>query len=650
MARRERRIATALFILATCALVVALGYLLVRALDGDQLVRVRALDHLVLGATRRDPTPWLLVACLAAAASLAGWGWALRRAAALQGAERRAREEMREEVEDRERQLDDERARRGRLERSRETERRWNRELRQEVQRLHAQHSPLGDFGDVREMVLRLAVSLVEAEKGLLLSREDHDKDGDLDVVAAVGFDHDPADSRLAQRFASEVIERDTTVREDDGAVAGEDGSGADAEIDNLVAIPIYIRDAFHGVVVCANRRGGFEEVEEEVLLSLGDQAGAVLENSRLHGDLRNAYLATVEVLAEAIEAKDALTGGHSEMVAEYVSGVADRMGMDRKRREALIFGSLLHDVGKIGISERILLKPASLTDEERRIIQLHPRIGYEMLQHVPALRPIAPAVLHHHERYDGNGYPAGLRGEEIPLEARIVAVADSFSAMTGRRPYREPMDLEEACRELTRCAGTQFDPEVVRHFIDEVRRRPPEELEGTPILQDPEVDAHRSEGEFVLGSRAYGVVDSLTLLYSHRHLHEMAHAEAQRAELQQQPFSVVTVALTGLGELNRARGYGAGDEALRQAAAAVQQEALDGQGIACRDSGRRLTLLLRDSASERAQAAEQAIRQAVGEDLDIAIGSAVWQPGESGEDVLARARAAAAALSNGGR
>ena len=260
------------------------------------------------------------------------------------------------------------------------------------------------------------------------------------------------------------MIEADQTVREDDSrSIEREGRTDADDEIDNLVAIPIFIADDFHGVVVCANREGGFEECDDEVLLALGDHAGAVLENGRLHGALRTSYLATVAMLAEVIEAKDPFLRGHSDEVSRYVSAVAERLGIDPRSREQLVFGSLLHDVGKVGISERILLKPAALTPEERSVIQLHPQIGYRLVERVPALRDIAPAILHHHERYDGEGYPSRLAGEQIPLEARIICVADSFSAMTAERPYRQRMTLDDACAELERCAGTQFDPEVVR-------------------------------------------------------------------------------------------------------------------------------------------------------------------------------------------
>src|SRR3712207_4506268 len=248
----------------------------------------------------------------------------------------------------------------------------------------------------------------------------------------------------------------------------------------------------------------------------MGNHAGAVLENHQLHGALRTSYLSTVAMLAEVIEAKDPFLRGHSDEVSRYVSAVAERLGMESRLREKLVFGSLLHDVGKVGISERILLKPAALTPEERGVIQLHPKIGYRLVERVPALREIAPAILHHHERYDGDGYPSRLAGEEIPLEARIICVADSFSAMTAERPYRRRMTLEDACRELERCAGTQFDPEVVRVFVEEVRRRPiseDDEAVAAALAHDPELLIQRSDDEPLLGHGPLAVTDNLTLL-----------------------------------------------------------------------------------------------------------------------------------------
>ena len=537
--------------------------------------------------------------------------------------------------------LQRERRERARAEQSRREEKEWALHLRQEVMRLQQERGTLGDTRDVRKLVLRTATTLVGAEKGLLLSREDADHDGALDLVCHEGFQNDPSDSAVAQRFANEVIEKDQIVREDDEPdIAHERRTPADQEIENLLAIPIYIADRFSGVVVLANKDGGFHEHSEEVLLALGDHAGAVLHNSRLREELRSAYVATVRVLADAIGAKDRFLRGHADEVAEYVSAVAARLGLDEKQREELVYSSLLHDVGKIGISERILMKPAGLTPEERSVIQLHPRIGYRLVQQVPALRPIEMAILHHHERWDGDGYPAGLRGEEIPLEARIIAVADAFSAMTADRPYRRRMAVEDACAELERCAATQFDPVVVRLFVEEVRKRPLR-TEGDALhdaLADPELDVRRADDDPILGSVSFTLTDNLTLLYSRRYLHEAADAEAHRAAIQQRPFAVLLVELTDLPRTNADEGYAAGDAAIQRVAQAVQRAGVRCGGTVCRYSGRRIALVAPGGEQEAEECASE-VATALGDGPRIRVATAVWRRGDSGDDVIARAR-----------
>jgi hypothetical protein len=196
------------------------------------------------------------------------------------------------------------------------------------------------------------------------------------------------------------------------------------------------MHDDFAGVVVCANRDGGFDDYDDDVLLALGDHAGAVLHNERLRGELRTSYVATVSMLSDAIAAKDPFVGGHSEEVSAYVSAVAERLGVEQRRREELLFGSLLHDLGKIGISERILLKPAGLSPEERAIVELHPRIGYKLVSRIPRLEPIALAVLHHHERLGRHGLPA-----PPPGEAQLGEPPGSHQAVDQRSLRRPPGD-----------------------------------------------------------------------------------------------------------------------------------------------------------------------------------------------------------------
>ena len=529
---------------------------------------------------------------------------------------------------------------RERAERSRQVEREWNRELRERLGRLYSERRFLTDMEDVRSLVLHTAISLLDAEKGLLLERVD-DSD-ELRVCRAEGFDNDPDDARLVRRFAREVVDRDTILRED-SLDDDPEATAADREVDNLVAIPLYIADQFGGVVVAANREGGFHEHDDQVLLALGDHASAVLDNSKLQADLRSSYLGSVRMLAEAIEAKDSSLRGHAEDVLGYVMAVAEQLDLDEEQRENLLFGSLLHDVGKIGISERILAKPGPLTAEERSVIELHPRIGYQLVQQVPGLRGVGLAVLHHHERWDGNGYPGGLSGDEIPLAGRIVAIADSFDAMTTDRPYRKGMSLEGACAELERCAGTQFDPDIVKLFLEEVRKRPPEDGESGVLalaLEDPEL-AHRSRGQGLVGGAAAALSDPLTLLYARRWFDAALTAAAPAAVMRNEPFTVVMIDLAALEDLNRTEGLDAGDGALIAAAGAASRAAALLNGSACRFSGARLALLV-PAVGEGLEAGLLLL----GDELDALPGggrcaAATWVPGDTGHDVLSRARGA---------
>jgi putative nucleotidyltransferase with HDIG domain len=171
--------------------------------------------------------------------------------------------------------------------------------------------------------------------------------------------------------------------------------------------------------------------------------------------------------LSRAIEARDPYTRGHSARVTKLAEAIALRLGWDEERLDLLKLGGPLHDVGKLGVSEEVLAKPGRLDEQELAQIREHPKLGARILLRVTALRGALPYVLYHHERWDGGGYPTGRAGEQIPLEARVLAVADAFDAMTSERPYSRALDLDEALAEVARCAGTQFDPEIVRLFLE---------------------------------------------------------------------------------------------------------------------------------------------------------------------------------------
>ncbi len=192
-------------------------------------------------------------------------------------------------------------------------------------------------------------------------------------------------------------------------------------------------------------------------------------------GELRNAYLETVRSLAYVVEAKDAYTGQHLERCRVYGMALLRELGLEEELREAE-YGFLLHDAGKVGVSERILNKPGPLTAAEWRIMRTHPLVGFQMVGGIPFLEPAAEIIRHHHEMFDGSGYPEGLRGDRIPLAARIFSIVDAFDAMTTDRPYREAMSLDQAAGEFEKMAGTQFDPEIVKVFVPMCERLLPSE------------------------------------------------------------------------------------------------------------------------------------------------------------------------------
>jgi putative two-component system response regulator len=181
---------------------------------------------------------------------------------------------------------------------------------------------------------------------------------------------------------------------------------------------------------------------------------------------LQQSYKTSLSILANAIEARDNTTGLHVERVNAYAQALAAELKWSEVSRNALEFGAILHDIGKIHVPDSILAKPGKLTDEEWAEIKKHPEGGWRMIMGVPYLEPAAPIVLHHHERWDGNGYPKGLAGEAIPIGARLLSIVDTFDAMTTHRPYRPALPAGAAFETLLEHAGTQFDPDIVQAFV----------------------------------------------------------------------------------------------------------------------------------------------------------------------------------------
>ncbi len=265
------------------------------------------------------------------------------------------------------------------------------------------------------------------------------------------------------------TIVQDTRVdrryREQASIVAG--------DIRGTMCVPLKTDDKVIGVlyVDSGSRAGAFREPSLRLLAAIGHQAGAALARVQLIQDLEALFLSTVRTMAAAIEVKDPYTRGHSERVTAFALMLADEVGVPRALREAVELSGLLHDVGKIGVPERVLLKPGRPSEDEWDLIKRHPEAGVAIVRNLEhcdrmvRIPDLVDAIRHHHERFDGTGYPAGLKGKEIPWAARILAVADTFDAITSDRVYRKGRDAAAAMRILEANAGSQFDPDLVAAF-----------------------------------------------------------------------------------------------------------------------------------------------------------------------------------------
>lgn len=214
-----------------------------------------------------------------------------------------------------------------------------------------------------------------------------------------------------------------------------------------------------------------FRKDDDKHVATLCEFATNAYKRIQLTEKMELHYTDTLSALASALEAKDPYTQEHTSRIRELAVALGEAMQVSAEVRRALHLGAILHDVGKIGIADSILLKPGPLSDDEWHVMRRHPLIGVRMLQDIEFMRPALPIIRHHHERWDGNGYPDRLKGEEIPLGARIVAVCDSYDAMTTDRPYRKAMSVEEACDELLANAGTQFDPACVALAVEVISK-----------------------------------------------------------------------------------------------------------------------------------------------------------------------------------
>jgi HD-GYP domain-containing protein (c-di-GMP phosphodiesterase class II) len=235
-----------------------------------------------------------------------------------------------------------------------------------------------------------------------------------------------------------------------------------------LLAVPLQRGEEVLGVLFALDKEAGdFDSVDSKLLTSIANESAIYLENAVLFEDAHGLMMGLMHSLTSAVDAKDAYTCGHSERVAMVSKMLAQEVGLTEHEVDRIYMAGLLHDVGKIGVPESVLQKPGRLTVEEFEQMKRHPVIGAHILQDVKQIKDIIPGVLHHHERFDGKGYPSGLAGRDIPLMGRLICLADCFDAMTTTRTYRQAMPLEAALADIRRCAGTQFDPSLTESFLN---------------------------------------------------------------------------------------------------------------------------------------------------------------------------------------
>jgi diguanylate cyclase (GGDEF)-like protein len=300
---------------------------------------------------------------------------------------------------------------------------------------------------------------------------------GKLRAEALWGYEDAERERINTLRFEAGVVgERSEPFLFHEEDLAQIEGAPDEVSSPTFAVAPFGLEGSRTGYIVAAapeQDEAQFSERGLRLLAGISNQAKLAVANAGSFESLERTFLSTVEALANALEANDEYTSSHARSITDLSLQVGASLGLDPRSMKRLELGALLHDIGKIGIPAHILSKPGPLTKHERSVIELHPELGEKILAPIDRLAEVRPIVRHCHERWDGEGYPDGRKGEEIPIESRIVFVCDAFHAMTTDRPYRQQLSVEEACRRLEEAAGTQFDPRIVEYFLSLLREQP---------------------------------------------------------------------------------------------------------------------------------------------------------------------------------
>jgi len=325
------------------------------------------------------------------------------------------------------------------------------------------------------DLILETTVGALDAKTGLLLLTNEEKKE--LTVKSSFGFV--PSYYSKGRRIPMDAGVAGWVVKQKEPLIiprVHKEGAprieGADLAFrPPLISTALIFQNRVVGVISISGKKtdGNFQEDELIILSNLASQIALAIENAKLNYDAQKTYLETITALALAVEARDPYSRGHSDRVSKYAVKIARKLGLDEERIKRIKEAAMLHDVGKIGISDEILKKPDLLSENEEKIMHQHPIIGEGIIIPLRKFSQLRDPIRHHHEWINGEGYPDGLKGDDISLEAKILTIADAFDAITTERPYRKGLDFGQAKQELIKYKGIRYDPKVVDAFLESI-------------------------------------------------------------------------------------------------------------------------------------------------------------------------------------